>query len=59
MIRTPDTDPASPQVSDIRCFFGQDYRDPDMGGSYSGIGEDANLAERKARQRVRLTLLRG
>ncbi|SFK51095.1 hypothetical protein SAMN05216275_12740 [Streptosporangium canum] len=31
----------------------------DVGGTYSGIGEDANLAERKARQRVRLALLRG
>jgi len=30
VIRTPDTDPASLQVSDIRGFFGQDYRDPQV-----------------------------
>jgi hypothetical protein len=30
----------------------------DMGGSFIGIGLDANIAERKARQRVRLALLR-
>ncbi|MGW4470034.1 hypothetical protein ACWENQ_10215 [Nonomuraea sp. NPDC004354] len=31
----------------------------DVGGSFKGIGVDTNIAERKARQRVRLTLLRG
>jgi len=37
---------------------GRRYR-RDVGGSYEGIGEDTNIAERKARQRVRLALLRG
>jgi hypothetical protein len=30
-----------------------------VGGSYAGIGEDCNIYERRARQRVRLALLRG
>jgi hypothetical protein len=30
-----------------------------MGGSYSGIGRDSYVYERRARQRVRLALLRG
>jgi hypothetical protein len=28
-IRTPDTDPTSLHVSNIRCFFGQYYRNPE------------------------------
>lgn len=37
---------------------GRRYRH-DVGGSYEGIGRDTNVAERKARRRVRLILLRG
>ncbi|WP_214103522.1 hypothetical protein [Acrocarpospora catenulata] len=53
MSRTDNTMPLRIQEQD-----GRRYRH-DVGGSYQGIGEDTNIAERKARQRVRLTLLQG
>ncbi|MDA0642992.1 MULTISPECIES: hypothetical protein [Nonomuraea] len=53
MSRTDNTMPLRIQEQDGRRFR------HDVGGSYEGIGKDANIAERKARQRVRLTLLRG
>ncbi|WP_433221407.1 hypothetical protein [Microtetraspora malaysiensis] len=53
MSQTDNTMPLRVQEQD-----GRRYR-RDVGGSYKGIGADANIAERKARQRVRLTLLRG
>ncbi|WP_433352018.1 hypothetical protein ACQP25_03330 [Microtetraspora malaysiensis] len=53
MSRTDNTMPLRVQEQD-----GRRYR-RDVGGSCKGIGADANIAERKARQRVRLTLLRG
>nr|WP_162794624.1 transposase [Nonomuraea lactucae] len=48
-----DTMPRRIQEQDGRRFR------RDVGGSYEGIGMDANIAEHKARQHVRLTLLRG
>ncbi|GAA2402678.1 hypothetical protein GCM10010404_70750 [Nonomuraea africana] len=53
MSRTYNTMPLRIQEQD-----GRRYRH-DVGGSYVGIGVDTNIAERKARQRVRLFLLRG
>ncbi|MGP3965955.1 hypothetical protein ACTWPT_59460 [Nonomuraea sp. 3N208] len=53
MSRTDNTMPLRIQEQD-----GRRYR-RDAGGSYEGIGRDTNIAERKARQRVRLILLRG
>ncbi|MEU4571464.1 hypothetical protein [Nonomuraea sp. NPDC023979] len=53
MSRTDNTMPLRIQQQDGRCFR------HDVGGSYKGVGKVANIAERKARQRVRLTLLRG
>ncbi|MER6952201.1 hypothetical protein ABT294_50155 [Nonomuraea sp. NPDC000554] len=53
MSRTDNTMPRRIQEQD-----GRRYRH-DIGGSYEGIGVDTNIAERKARQRVRLVLLRG
>ncbi|GAB3159515.1 hypothetical protein GCM10027161_66510 [Microbispora hainanensis] len=52
MSRTDNTMPLRIQEQD-----GRRYRH-DVGGSYKGIGGDTSIAERKARQRVRLTLLR-
>ncbi|WP_225261899.1 hypothetical protein [Nonomuraea cavernae] len=51
--RTDNTMPLRIQEQD-----GRRYRH-DVGGSYKDIGVDTNIAERKARQRVRLILLRG
>ncbi|WP_204285978.1 hypothetical protein [Microbispora amethystogenes] len=52
MSRTDNTMPLRIQEQDGRRFR------HDAGGSYKGIGVDTNIAERKARQRVRLMLLR-
>ncbi|WP_219506581.1 hypothetical protein [Nonomuraea ceibae] len=53
MSRTDNTMPLRIQQQDGRRFR------HDVGGSYKGVGKVANIAERKARQSVRLTLLRG
>ncbi|MEW9528514.1 hypothetical protein [Microbispora sp. NPDC049125] len=53
MSRTDNTMPLRIQEQDGRRAR------HDAGGSCKGIGVDTNIAERKARQRVRLMLLRG
>ncbi|GAA0413284.1 hypothetical protein GCM10009530_77310 [Microbispora corallina] len=53
MSRTDNTMPLRIQEQDGRRAR------RDAGGSYKGIGVDTNIAERKARQDVRLMLLRG
>ncbi|MFF5207575.1 hypothetical protein [Streptosporangium sp. NPDC000396] len=52
MSRTDNTMPARIQEEDGKTFFTR-------GGAYAGVGEDCNIYERRARQRVRLMLLRG
>lgn len=52
MSRTDNTMPIRIQEEDGKTYFTR-------GGAYAGIGEDCNLYERRARQRVRLALLKG
>ncbi|MFB4280867.1 hypothetical protein ACBJ59_36645 [Nonomuraea sp. MTCD27] len=52
MSRTDNTMPTRLQYEDGKTFHTR-------GGSYAGIGRDCNLYERRARQRVRLALLKG
>ncbi|MGW4425798.1 hypothetical protein [Streptosporangium sp. NPDC004631] len=52
MSRTDNTMPAHLQEEDGKTFLTR-------GGAYAGIGEDCSVYERRARQRVRLALLRG
>lgn len=52
MSRTDNTMPRRLQEEDGKLW-------PRVGGSYAGIGKDCNVCERRARQRVRLALLKG
>lgn len=53
MSRTDNTMPLRLQEEDGKVFM------RNVGGTYTGVGEACNLYERRARQRVRIALLKG
>jgi hypothetical protein len=53
MSRTDNTMPLRLQREDGKVFMRS------IGGTYAGVGRDCNIYERRARQRVRLSLLKG